>query len=264
MERSIDRELERRAASLFARIPEHASNASNIARIAQTLLGIAAMPDLRAILPDAGRQVSEIDDAIAASDPERLEAATLRLYARIHELGEAYSADERSRLRGSVGYICYAGGLSPVLRAGPFIRSGTTSIDLGAGNGLQGLLLQLLYPHRRTIQVELSGSLIDVGRRLQALMNIDPERVEWRRQDIAEAAVHEADFVYLYRPARPVDAGRKVYEAIAGQLNTHVPGVVVFSVADCLGPFLSEEFRVFFTDGHLTCFRKAARPTGSG
>ncbi|MEW6366685.1 MAG: hypothetical protein AB1714_18805 [Acidobacteriota bacterium] len=256
MGRSADLDFERCARALFARIPEYASNSVEVARIAKSLLSIAEAPGLRAALPDAPRHASAIHGAVAAADPERLEAAMLGLYAKLHELGAAYSADERSRLYVKRGYMCHAGGLSPILRAGPFIRSDTISIDLGAGNGLQGLLLQLIHPHRRTIQVELSASLIEAGRRLQALMLIEPARIEWRRQDIAEANVHEASFIYLYRPARPVDGGRKVYEAIAGRLNTHAAGVVVFSVADCLRALLSRDFKIVFADGHLTCFRK--------
>ena len=56
--------------------------------------------------------------------------------------------------------------------AAPFFTPETRFVDYGAGNGLQGLLFQHLYPHRLTTLVELGGPMIEQGRRLQALLGI--------------------------------------------------------------------------------------------
>jgi hypothetical protein len=130
------------------------------------------------------------------------------------------------------------------------------SADLGAGNGLQGLLLQRLYPHARTLQLEISSRMIDIGRGLQSWLGIPEDRVEWRCGDLLEAPLEDVDLLYLYRPVRPDGPGRRFYENLAGRLERAPGQVVVFSIADCLGEFLSDRFERFYGDGHLTCFRK--------
>jgi hypothetical protein len=159
-------------------------------------------------------------------------------------------------LDASEAYLCHPGGLSPILKAGPFIRRTTVSGDFGAGNGLQGLLLQHLYPHKRTVQIEMSSRLVEAGRHLQAWLGIAPERVEWIVGDVSEVSPAGMDFVYLYRPVRPTGAGNRFYESFAAELERAERPAVVFSVADCLGPFLSAGFEAFYGDGHLTCFRR--------
>jgi hypothetical protein len=64
------------------------------------------------------------------------------------------------------------------------------------------------------------------------------------------------DFIYLYRPLRPTGAGEAFYRSFAAQLGASQKPVVIFSIADCLRPYLSGAFEVFYSDGHLTCFRR--------
>ncbi len=130
------------------------------------------------------------------------------------------------------------------------------SADLGAGNGLQGMLLQILYPHRKTIQIEISSDMVELGKQLQAWLGIPTDRVEWRAGDVCDEAFDGIDFIYLYRPVRPAtDKGRAFYTRLAKTLDEAPGEVVVFSIADCLRDFLSPRFEMFYTDGHLTCFR---------
>jgi 16S rRNA G1207 methylase RsmC len=129
------------------------------------------------------------------------------------------------------------------------------SVDFGAGNGLQALLLQKLYPHRRTVQVEISSRMVEAGKDLQQWLGIDEQRVEWVVGDVLDNAERKADFIYLYRPVRPEGEGRLFYEHLSSELNRADRKVVIFSVADCLSQFLSEHFEVVYGDGHLTCFR---------
>jgi hypothetical protein len=135
--------------------------------------------------------------------------------------------------------------------------------DFGAGNGLQGLLIQWLHPHRRTVQIEISGRMVEIGRRLQEWLEIPEDRVEWVHGDVLDASPAGMDFVYLYRPVRPVGEGRAFYERFGRELGAATSPVVVFSVADCLGPFLPEGFEIFHADGHLTCFRRGSAERSS-
>ena len=152
------------------------------------------------------------------------------------------------------GYWCHAGGISPILKAGPHILPTTVCADYGAGNGLQGLLLQKLYPHRRTVQIELSSKMVDIGRDLSRWLGIPDKKIQWHVGDVMEVSPQKMDFIYLYRPVRPEGEGRRFYEQLASHLDAATRAITIFSVADCLGSFLSKRFRVFYTDGHLTCY----------
>jgi hypothetical protein len=126
--------------------------------------------------------------------------------------------------------------------------------DLGAGNGLQGLLLQCLCPHKKTIQIELSAEMIRIGQIFQQALGVSADRIEWIHDDIVNASIETADFIYLYLPAKPLGGGKEVYDAIAHKISTMKKRVVIFSVADCLSQFTDRQFSVSYMDGHLTCF----------
>jgi hypothetical protein len=190
---------------------------------------------------------------IEGTNPMGYEHALMNLYTKLHGAGSKYSSPERKLLDARNGYSCYAGGLSPIIKAEKFISSGSVVADLGAGNGLQGLLFQYLYPHRKTLQIELSSEMIRIGKILQQALGINNNCIEWINDDIIDVSLKDVDFVYIYRPSSPVSSGRKIYEAIANKLNDMNKPLVIFSIADCLAEFLNKNFSVFYTDGHLTC-----------
>lgn len=254
-----DRDVSHRREDLricFGAIPDYRDHAEQMASIAVALSRLALEPALLALAPECRGAVDDLLRALDAEDPEMLEARVLHMYSYLHEAGEHYTPEERRKLDARGGYICYAGGLSPILKAAPYIGADTVSVDLGAGNGLQGLLLQTLYPHRKTLQVELSGALVKTGQILQRVLEIPQHRIEWHQRDIADVSLAGVDFVYLYRPVRPRDEGKELYQALAQQLEALPGRVVVFSVADCLGRFLSPHFMSFAFDAHLTCYTK--------
>jgi len=186
-----------------------------------------------------------------------LEQAFLDLYSHLHGYEVPYTAEERRRVRETGGYLSHWGGISPILKAGPWIDSSTVLGDFGAGNGLQGLLMQVLYPHRCTVQIEISSRMVEAGRVLERWLGIAAGRVRWIVQDVMEASPAGMDFVYLYRPVRPVGRGRDFYERLGRELGRSRRPVVLFSIADCLGPFLPDDFTLFYGDGHLTCYRRS-------
>ena len=215
--------------------------------------------------PDPGGHFSKYQDHkekflenIDGQDPNALEEAFLTLYAHLHMHEARYTAEEREQMDLAGGYWAHAGGLSPILKAASWISPATVSADLGAGNGLQGLLFQYLYPHQLTIQYEISSDMIGVGQGLQEWLGISEERVEWVVGDVCDQVFEDIDFYYLYRPVRPsTDRGEAFYENLAEMLDWGERPVVIFSIADCLKQFLSRRFKVFYTDGHLTCFSSA-------
>jgi hypothetical protein len=227
------------------------------------LAGLGSPPDRFGCFPRYDELMDRFLGAVERGVAPDIEERFLEVYAHLHMNEAPYTADERLQVDRSGGYWCHAGGLSPILKAGEWIRTGSVTADLGAGNGLQAMLLQTLYPHRRSHLIEISNRMAEIGHDLQQWLQIPADRLTWRVEDILDAPTPEVDFLYLYRPVRPEGPGRAYYERLAGELEGFSRPVVVFSIADCLGGFLSERFHVFYTDGHLTCFQRSDR-TESG
>ncbi len=224
--------------------------------IAEALIEIGTDKTVRLMLPGIEPSMGKLAVALDGEDSPPLESSLVGLYILLHNAGSRYAPEELGMLKKRSGYLNYPGGLLPIVLAEQYIRTETVVFDLGAGNGLQGLLLQRLYPHRKTIQVELSGEMIRIGRIFQHALHIDDERVEWLNDDIMEVPLESADFIYLYRPARPSGSGLDVYRSIAARVAESDRPLVIFSVADCLGRFLDGSLSVVYSDGHLTCFRR--------
>jgi len=205
--------------------------------------------------PDFARLQDRLETSVRGNDPEAIEERLLELYAHLHMNEAPYSADERRRMDAAGGYWNHAGGLSPLLKAAPWIDEHTASVDFGAGNGLQGLLLQVLCPHARTVQIEISARMAEIGEALREWLGVSPDRVDWVVDDVRNVPATGYGFIYLYRPVRPDGPGRDFYTRFAREVESEARPPVIFSIADCLRGFLSDRYEVFYGDGHLTCFR---------
>lgn len=186
---------------------------------------------------------------------DELEEAFLELYAHLHMNEAPYTMDERRRMDEAGGYWNHAGGLSPILKAAPWIGNDTVSADFGSGNGLQGLLLQVLYPHQTTVQIEISARMAQIGDSVREWLGVATDRVQWIVDDVRNVSAAGYDFIYLYRPVRPEGPGRDFYTRFASEVEAEEDPPVIFSIADCLHDFLSDRYDVFYGDGHLTCFK---------
>jgi hypothetical protein len=217
-------------------------------------------PDPVGLYPDYESLKAAFLDAATSGDTESLDEAFLSLYCHVHGHEAPYTPEERARVNQTGGYWCHAGGLSPILKAGAHIRPGTVSGDFGAGNGLQTLLMMKLYPHEKTRLIEISSRMVEAGRALMAWLGIDEARVDWMTGDVLDASPRGMDFIYLYRPVKPDgQAGQAFYRRFARELEEQNRPVVIFSIADCLRPFLPASFETFYTDGHLTCYRSGVK-----
>jgi hypothetical protein len=225
-----------------------------LAELMDLFVRLPAPPDPFGLFPDYQVLKDEFITATQGTDTERLEESFLNLYCHIHGHQAPYTPQERSRIDQVGGYWCHAGGLSPVLKAGHYIRPETVSADFGAGNGLQGMLFQKLYPHKLTIQFEISSRMVEAGKYLQEWLELPDDRVKWVVGDVLDASPQGIDFIYLYRPVKPVGEGRRFYIKFAAELEKSKKPVVIFSIADCLRDFLPDNFEVFYSDGHLTCY----------
>lgn len=249
--------LERLAGLLPRDAADSPSERRRWALLAGTLASIGPPPTVDEEFPLFARFQEELRVAMDYDHGEALVDSFLNLYAHLHGHGSEYAQSERRVVDDSGGYWGHAGGVSPILKAPHWLRPNSVSIDLGAGNGLQGLLMQWLVPHRLTIQVEISARAIATGRRLQSWLGIDAERIDWRHQDVRDAVplVERCDLIYLYRPVRPNGPGWSFYEELSDWLKHRSHAVTVLSIADALRPFLRGGFEILHDDGHLTVFR---------
>jgi hypothetical protein len=224
--------------------------------VIESLLKIATDSAVQAEIPNLDCCVNNLRNSMREGDPSSIEGNLLGLYTQLHRAGSIYAPHERKLLMERKGYSCHPGGLSPLINAVRFVRPKSIVADLGAGNGLQGLLLQCLSPHLKTIQIEISSEMIRIGRIFQQALGISDDSIEWIHDDIMNVSIKTADFIYIYLPAKPIEGGAKIYESIANKLSMVNRPLVIFSVADCLAKFLDGQFSIFYTDGHLTCFVK--------
>ncbi len=224
----------------------------------QALLRLADDTDLSREFPEITRSAKILRECGNGVENGDEEIAFLNLYCAIHGAGSNYSLAERDQLDEKKGYFNHPGGISPLLKAESYILSDSIIADLGAGNGLQGLLFQYLYPHQRTFQIELSAEMIRIGRQFQKVLDIPDEKVEWINDDIINISLETLDFLYLYRPSKPMKNGVSLYQNISKKLHDRSKPLIIFSIADCLKDYLDSRYSVFYSDGHLTCFKREA------
>lgn len=230
-------------------------DAERLARLIHHFLNLSQPPESSSGFPHFAKLQGRLESVALHGVGEEIEEAFLDLYAYVHMNEAPYTTKERRRMDEAGGYWNHAGGLSPILKAGPWITPDTVSADFGAGNGLQGLLLQLLYPHAKTVQIEISSRMTEIGEGLREWLGVADDRVEWIVDDVLNVSATGYDFIYLYRPVRPEGAGRDFYTRFAREVEAEEEPPVIFSIADCLRDFLSDRYDVFYGDGHLTCFK---------
>ncbi|MFH2131865.1 MAG: hypothetical protein ABIK68_15940 [bacterium] len=243
---------------------DESNNENHLLRIKQAFYTLANDAGLQRLFPEIADTADKLRALEKNSDEDVKEIALLNLYCAIHGAGSNYSSQERLQLDGKNGYFNHPGGISPLLKADAFIRPDSIVADLGAGNGLQGLLFQYLYPHQLTIQIELSAEMIRIGQQFQRILKIPPERIAWVNDDIINVSLDTIDFLYLYRPSKPMKNGIKLYQTISRKLQDRKKALTIFSIADCLKDYLDNRFSIFYSDGHLTCFAKRGTPMKAG
>ena len=229
---------------------------TRIHRIEQTFIKLASAPEVIRLNPDIQKVKDDYLKKSQDGYDEDTEIAFLNLYCELHRTGSNYSSNERQALDDKKGYFNHPGGISPLVKAGAHIGKNSISADLGAGNGLQGLLFQTLYPHRKMVQIELSGEMIRIGKIYQEILEISDNNMLWINDDIMTVSLDEIDFLYLYRPSKPIGNGVAFYHSLVAKLKTITKPLVIFSIADCLKDFLDSSYKIFYNDGHLTCFEK--------
>ena len=249
----IDQKL--RLEKIFAKDDRGGAQIEKMIQLMVLFAELPPPPDPEGLFPDYGSLKENYLESINGADPDIVEEKFMELYCHLHGHEAPYTASERKTVDRTGGYWCHAGGISPILKAGDWINKDTVLADFGAGNGLQALLFQKLYPHKLTVQIEISSRMVNAGRKLQNWLGIPKDKVRWVTGDVRDTSPKEFDFIYLYRPLKPVGVGVEFYKWFARELEGSKKEVVIFSIADCLKDYLSSNFEIFYNDGHLTCFK---------
>jgi len=246
--------------ALYKSLLEDFFSAGQSGKLEGALLRLARDPHVNERVPGISRLMDGYISSMENGDTVDRECALLDIYTTLHRAGSGYTDSEREVLNQRRSIECQPAGLTPLMLAARLIRPHHTVADLGAGNGLQGLLLQCIIPHAMTIQVEISGSMVETGRIYQRALGIGEDRVRWLNDDILNAPLDDTDFIYLYRPVKPVDGGNDLYRALAQRLEAAERPKAILSVADCLERFIGPGFKVLYKNDLLTCFVSAGRP----
>jgi 16S rRNA G1207 methylase RsmC len=127
-------------------------------------------------------------------------------------------------------------------------------IDLGCGNGLQGILLKMVAPHKKTRQIELSKKYLETGNIFVEALGLDKPGFSFENNDIGAVDVSDADFIYMYRPARPMGEGKLFYENLAEKFSRIKKNFYLLSVADCFEPFIKSKYIKIYSNDFLSIF----------
>jgi hypothetical protein len=220
--------------------------------IEEALVTLARHPEVQRLAPETRLWDAHLLAAKKDKDLEEQEYALLELYRTLHTAGAGYSPPEKTHLEAQKGLHGLSGGLLPLLMAKELITPATRMADLGAGNGLQGLLLQCIAPHAHTLQVELSKSHLAAGRLYQKVLGIPETRITWLHGDLFTADLSQTTLVYLYRPVRPSKTTAPLYKKLATTLTAMDHPIHLISVADCLTPHFETPVAPLYADGFLT------------
>jgi len=229
--------------------------------IETSLLRLSSAPEVAGLVPKAPLLADRLRDCARHAGLDERELALSSLYLTLHSAGAQYMPEEDEILARAHGIPKQPGGMTPILLSAPFVKPESTVVELGAGNGLQGLLLQSLARHAQTVMVEISGSLIETGRVLQRAMGLKDESVRWHHADLLEADLPALvggppDLLYMYRPVKPAGRGRRLYERIAEWIQEWPGGQAIMSVADCMSPFLGPGVKKLYEDEYLSVYMK--------
>ena len=220
-------------------------------KVEEALLKLSASPEVVGLVPEAKAWREHLLGAKKDGDLEEREYALLELYRTLHTAGSGYSKEEQERLNQQKGLHGLSGGLMPLFLAARLMDETTRMVDLGAGNGLQGILLQRLAPHAHTLQVELSSSHVAMGKLFQKVSGVPQSRMDWHIGDLFKAELGTPHLIYLYRPVRPSEVTKPLYQKLAKTMETMEPAPTIVSVADCLTPHFSQNHHPLYASDFI-------------
>lgn len=187
-------------------------------------------------------------------DIEKREMNLIKLYLLFHKYGAGYSFEEEKFMEKSKGHKWFPGGLMPLVLGSYLMKPEYEFCDLGCGNGFQGILMQILSPHSKTRQIEISKSYLEAGKIFLKPLKIDKGKISFEHIDISSFKMKETDFVYMYRPSRPIEEGAQLYRNLSNKVYLNKKSFYLLSVADCFEPFIKGNYEKVYQNEYLSVF----------
>ncbi|MGM0418988.1 MAG: hypothetical protein ACQEQS_09715 [Thermodesulfobacteriota bacterium] len=247
-------DLKKRFDQSFEYLTEDLFNENMILEFENVLIKIASFRPVHQISPESALLKNQLLYARKNNETDKRESLLIELYLALHRSGAGYSRSEDKVLENKKGLKWLPGGLMPLVFASFIIKPEDVFIDLGCGNGLQGTLLKAVAPHRKTRQVELSKKYLETGKIFVEALGLDQSGFSFENNDIGAADISDADFIYMYRPARPMGEGKLFYENLAEKFLSIKKNFYLLSVADCFEPFIRSKYIKIYSNDFLSIF----------
>jgi hypothetical protein len=247
-------DLKKRLDQSFEYLTKDLFNEKMILEFENVLIKIASFGAVYNICPDSVLLKNQLLYAKKNNDTDKRESLLIELYLALHKAGAGYSRSENKVLENKKGLKWLPGGLMPLVFASFIIKPGDVFIDLGCGNGLQGILLKMVAPHKKTRQIELSKKYLETGNIFVEALGLDKPGFSFENNDIGAVDVSDADFIYMYRPARPMGEGKLFYENLAEKFSRIKKNFYLLSVADCFEPFIKSKYIKIYSNDFLSIF----------
>lgn len=238
----------------FINFKDNIFDEKKIVQIEKILIEISNDEKVSTEIKNAKYFGNELKSAAEDNNIEKREELLTDLYLLLHRYGAGYSSNEKKFMERSRGLKWLPGGLMPLVLGSYLMRSDFEFCDLGCGNGLQGFLMQALCPHKKTRQVEISESYLKSGNIFLNPLKIDKKKTSFENTDIKDFEMNDTDFVYMYRPARPMGEGAVLYKNLADKFFLNKKNFYLLSVADCFEPFIKGKYEKIYQNEFLSIF----------
>ncbi|MCB9494570.1 MAG: hypothetical protein H6681_03885 [Desulfobacteraceae bacterium] len=238
----------------FSKFMDNIFEEEKILLIENYILKLSFQDSVSDKVKDAKPFAIELLSAKENNDLEKREIFLTKLYLLFHKFGAGYSHEEEKFIQRSKGLKWLPGGLMPVVLGSYLMKSEYEFCDLGCGNGFQGILMQVLCPHKKTRQIEIAGSYLNKGEIFLSLPEIDREKICFENIDISDFQMQSADFIYMYRPARPMGEGSLIYQKLSDKFLNAEKSFYLLSVADCFEPFIKGSYERVYQNEFLNIF----------
>ncbi|MDY0132041.1 MAG: methyltransferase [Desulforegulaceae bacterium] len=238
----------------FAKFMDNIFEEEKILRIEEVLIKLSFEESVFSKIKEAQEIGFELIKAQKAKDIEKREMLLINLYLLFHKYGAGYSFEEEKFMEKSKGLKWLPGGLMPLVLGSYLMKPEYEFCDLGCGNGFQGILMQALSPHSKTRQVEISKNYLEAGRIFLKPLKIDKEKISFENTDISNFKMKETDFVYMYRPSRPMGEGAQLYRNLSNRFYLNKKSFYLLSVADCFEPFIKGDYEKIYQNEYLSIF----------
>lgn len=222
--------------------------------IENLLVRLSLDEGVRTEIKNAARYGAELISSKKNRDPEKREMSLIDLYLLFHKYGAGYSLEEEQFMEKSKGLKWLPGGLMPLVLGSYLMKPEYEFCDLGSGNGFQGYLMQGLCPHRSTRQIEISDKYLRAGEIFLDPLGIDKKKISFENTDISNFEMKDTDFVYMYRPARPMGEGSVLYQNLADKFYSNKKSFYLLSVADCFETFIKGDYEKIYYNEYLSIF----------